>query len=296
MTTLVIIVLVTSVCVALCPWRAQNTASRRAQSLVGDAESLPSSSMAGHAGPGWTAWAFITLPGFLKRTRAEGCCVTGGVLAAFLLHSWVPAVAAGGVVPLVRRWHSKVTSRKAADRRRAAVIELCGMVSAELRTGRAPHVVLAEAIGESSLFLEDGLRSAVVRVLAAARFGGDVPAELRNAAVIPGAEGLAGLAACWQVSVDRGAGLAGGVDRVASALRAEQQQREELQAQLAGPRSTAWLLAILPVIGVLLGTAMGARPLSILLHTPVGVGCLVIGAAMEWAGIAWTAHIVRDAV
>lgn len=128
-----------------------------------------------------------------------------------------------------------------------------------------------------------------------ARFGGDVPAALRSAANQAGADGLAGAAACWQVAVDGGAGLADGLDRIAAVQRAEHAEREDLRAQLAGPRSTAVLLALLPLLGVLLGTGFGADPLRVLLHTPAGLACLVSGGLLEWAGLAWTGRIVRSA-
>ncbi|MGH3325873.1 MAG: type II secretion system F family protein, partial [Streptomyces sp.] len=101
--------------------------------------------------------------------------------------------------------------------------------------------------------------------------------------------------ACWQVAVEGGAGLAEGLDRVAGALRAERDQREELRAQLAGPRSTAVVLALLPGFGLLLGGAMGAGPLRVLLHSPAGLVCLVVGGLLEWAGLAWVARLVRTA-
>jgi tight adherence protein B len=97
------------------------------------------------------------------------------------------------------------------------------------------------------------------------------------------------------VAVDGGAGLAAALDRVAAALRAEADQREDLRAQLAGPRSTAVLLALLPLFGLVLGTGLGAHPGAVLLHTPAGLACLAAGAALEWAGLAWTARIIRVA-
>jgi tight adherence protein B len=103
------------------------------------------------------------------------------------------------------------------------------------------------------------------------------------------------VAACWQVALDGGAGLAAALDRVAAALRAEADQREDLRAQLAGPRSTAVLLALLPVFGLVLGTGLGAHPSEVLLHTPAGLCCLLAGTALEWAGLAWTARIIRAA-
>lgn len=138
-----------------------------------------------------------------------------------------------------------------------------------------------------------GLGEAQAGVLAAARFGGDVPAALTSAARQPGAEGLLGLAACWRVAVDQGAGLAAGLDRLEGALRADRDQRADLRAQLAGARATAVMLAGLPVLGLLLGAAMGADPLRVLLHSGAGLGCLVVGGLLEGLGLWWALRIVR---
>ncbi len=97
------------------------------------------------------------------------------------------------------------------------------------------------------------------------------------------------------MAVDGGAGLAEGLERVAASLRSHREQREELDAQLAGPRSTALALALLPAVGLVLGGAMEADPLHILLHTPAGLACLVTGLVLEWAGLVWVARIVGAA-
>ncbi len=55
------------------------------------------------------------------------------------------------------------------------------------------------------------------------------------------------------------------------------------------------MLAGLPALGLLLGTAMGADPLRVLLHTGAGLGCLVIGGLLEGAGLWWALRIVRAA-
>jgi tight adherence protein B len=97
------------------------------------------------------------------------------------------------------------------------------------------------------------------------------------------------------VAVDRGAGLAAGLDRLEGALCAERDQRADLRAQLAGSRSTAVMLAGLPVLGLLLGTALGADPLHVLLHSGPGLGCLVVGGVLEGLGLWWALRIVRGA-
>lgn len=218
-------------------------------------------------------------------------CVVGGAVLGLLGESWLPPAVGVAAVPLVRNLLRKREGGRAKERRAAAVVELCGAVAGELRAGRQPDRALLSAGG---IALRE-LGEAGAEVLAAARFGDDVPGALREAANRPGAEGLRGVAACWQVAVEGGAGLAAGLDKVSDALRAEADQREELRALLAGPRSTALVLALLPVFGLLLGTAMGADPARVLLHTPAGLACLVAGAVLEWAGLVWVARLVRTA-
>ncbi|MEV6318012.1 type II secretion system F family protein [Streptomyces sp. NPDC051776] len=218
----------------------------------------------------------------------EVWCLPAGVALALLGESLLPLVAAAAALPLVRRWLCGRERRRARERTATEVIELCAAVAGELRAGQQPNRALYEAVAGLNGGAEASLK-------AAARYGGDVPEALRKAARRPGAEGLIGVAACWQVAADGGAGLATGLERVATALRAERGQREELHAQLAGTRSTATLLSLLPVFGLLMGSALGADPLRVLLHTPAGWVCLALGFLLEGAGLTWTAHIVRCA-
>ncbi|MET8947567.1 type II secretion system F family protein [Streptomyces sp. NPDC004542] len=224
------------------------------------------------------------------RFRGEWWAPAGGLALALLGASVVPAVAGAAGVPVLRRIRLDREARRARERRGDAVIALCGALAGEVRVGRQPGEALLFAARESG-----GLGEAQASVLAAARFGGDVPGALAGAARQPGAEGLLGLAACWRVAVDQGAGLAAGLDRLDAALRAERDQRADLRVQLAGARATAVMLAALPVLGLLLGTAMGAAPLHVLLHSGAGMGCLLVGGLLEAAGLWWSARIVRAA-
>jgi tight adherence protein B len=232
-----------------------------------------------------------------------------GLLAAWPTHSpLVAAVAAGAVVPAIRL-RGRRGKTKLRERRRTAVVALCAALAGELRTGATPHQAVEMAAGEftAATAAPAARRQPTDRatvpvpvldctvLLAAVRYGGAVPEAFRALAELPGAEGAAGIAACWQVASSSGAGLAEGLDRVAEGLRAEHALRESVRAELAGPRSTAGLLALLPVFGLLLGAALGADPLRMLLHTPSGLLCLLFGAGLEWAGMAWTARIARGA-
>ncbi|MET9723599.1 type II secretion system F family protein [Streptomyces zaomyceticus] len=222
-----------------------------------------------------------------RERRAWLCLPVAGVLA-LLGESPLPLVAGAVAVPLVRRRLRAAGRRRESEARAERVVALCGAVVGELRAGWQPAQALSFAARETS-----ALGREEAAVLAAARFGGDVPEALRRAAGRDGADGLAGMAACWQVAVDGGAGLAAGLDRLEAALRDHREQRERLRAELAGAWATVAVLAVLPLAGVALGAALGAEPLRVLLHTPAGLGCLFVGGALEAAGLWWAARIVR---
>ncbi len=223
-------------------------------------------------------------------------CLPLGAVLGLLGQSLLPVALGVLAVPVAHRRLCARAAQRERDRRRDHVIALCAAVAAELRTGRQPGQALLLAGTETGPAEgPGGLGDAGAAVPAAARFGGDVPGALRAAARLPGAEGLTGVAACWQVAVEGGAGLAAGIERVTTGLRAQRDQQADLAAQLAGARTTALMLALLPAFGLLMGSALGADPLRVLLHTPVGWACLAVGGLLEWAGVLWTVRIVRAA-
>ncbi|MEZ0077253.1 type II secretion system F family protein [Planotetraspora sp. GP83] len=174
---------------------------------------------------------------------------------------------------------------------RAVSIELCQIIVAELAAGKTPGDALARAV----LSVSPPDPAALAPVAAIARDGGDVSAALLRAAPALGGEGLVRLAACWRVSVTVGGGLAALVERVGASLREAEAHRQDLAAQLAGPRATARMLAGLPVLGLLMGAGLGMNPLSFLLGGPAGFACLVVGLALNAAGVWWTNRLVARA-
>jgi len=187
---------------------------------------------------------------------------------------------------LARAGREAWRARSRASRRRAEVIELCTAVGAELRGGAMPADALVTAV--ESL---PGRWDELGRVVA---LGGDAVAALRAAGAQPGCGGLSRLAACWAVTEMTGAGLADGCERVAAWLRDEEALRREVAAQLAGARSSARLLTVLPLFGLALGSGMGGDPIAFLLGTPYGVACLAGGVTLVLAGLWWTERLVRS--
>lgn len=176
-----------------------------------------------------------------------------------------------GIGPASRR-------RRARDRLR--VIQALGALAAELESGQPPGTALGRSGGQPSVWPV---------TVAAVQMSGDVVEALgidaREHAV------LRQLAACWQVGADTGAGLAVSVGRLASTARTAEDIRVDLEGQLAGPRATARMLALLPLVGIGFGMMLGSDPLAWLLGTTPGRMCLLAGCVLTVAGTFWTGRI-----
>lgn len=192
-----------------------------------------------------------------------------------------------------RRWRSRRADRARAKASAGVADALSGLV-AELRAG-AHSAVAAESVAEEA---GDGVASVALRsVAAAARLGGDVELTLTNTAEAAGPavrSTLDRLARAWALAQRHGLPLAEVLDAVRRDLDADARFSAQLQAKLAGPRASASVLACLPVLGVLLGEAMGARPLEVLGTTGAGQGLLLVGGALMLAGTSWCARLTRE--
>ena len=74
----------------------------------------------------------------------------------------------------------------------------------------------------------------------------------------------------------------------AAALPDEAQLRRESSAALAGPAASARLVAALPVIAIAFGMLLGFDTAGVLLGSPMGAACLVLGSALLWTGARWS--------
>jgi len=101
--------------------------------------------------------------------------------------------------------------------------------------------------------------------------------------------------AAAQLAAATGAPLAMVLDRVGVALAEEADIAGQRRAAFAGPRATARLLAWLPAFGVLLGMALGADPLGVLLDGRAGSGLLAGAGALSWCGWRWSRRVLRSA-
>jgi tight adherence protein B len=158
---------------------------------------------------------------------------------------------------------------------------------AELRSG-APPTLAAESAGADA----PSDVAAVMRTLAAsARFGGEVVLTAPDNAAARVDEQVA---KAWHLSRRHGLPLAELLDAVRRDVAAGVRFAQRANASMSGPRASAAVLAALPGVGVVLGEAIGARPLHVLTGTSPGQLLLVLGSALILAGVAWSARLTRS--
>lgn len=104
-----------------------------------------------------------------------------------------------------------------------------------------------------------------------------------------------GLAAAWSVATQAGAPLAPCLREYSRSLRDLAQSQRDAKVALAAPVATAKMVMVLPAVGVLFGMALGFNTLATLFTTPIGWGCLVIGAALIGAAQRWNRSLVAKA-
>lgn len=180
-----------------------------------------------------------------------------------------------------------IIRRRSYGDRRSASIEFLSALSAELSVGQPLITAFERAAGSIPGVICPLSRSAV-------RYGGDLVAALKEDAEREKLPALRALSALWQVSEESGASLAASVERLAATQMASEEIRGTLQAELAGPKATAKVLAGLPVLGMLLGASLGGDPIGWLTGSIWGVAVLVVGIGLEAVGIFWVTRMMRS--
>ena len=194
----------------------------------------------------------------------------------------VAAVAALGLSCGARAARRAVS--RSGDRDLSAALRL---LRAELDVGSSGAVALAAAAAVAGAH-----RRVFEAAAAAAADGGDVVAAVSAADAAPE---LIVIARAWHLATTLGLPLAGVLARVDDDVQSRRDQARVVASALAGPRSSAALLAGLPVLGIVLGLAMGAQPLHVLLDTGGGRMLLCAGVLLDAAGVLWTARLISSA-
>lgn len=199
----------------------------------------------------------------------------------------VAALAAGAVLGAARAWRRRRV-QVVDERRVRGLADALGGFAADLRAGRTAGEAALAATRACS---DDVTAEALGRALRAPEVG--------SAAVVGGAswvEAVSRIAAGVRLSARTGCSLAAVACAVEDDLRSRMRHRQELRTAMASSRASALLLAALPLLALAMGSGIGADPWHVLVATPVGNLLLVVGAALELAGLTWASRLVRRAL
>ncbi|MDR0416401.1 MAG: hypothetical protein LBH76_03630, partial [Propionibacteriaceae bacterium] len=192
----------------------------------------------------WRAWL------------APGAVLVAGAGLLSAVGAWLTtaALAGGAFAYLWSRRRAEAAALAAAR----DVAQACRVIDSLLSQGHVPLRALIAAAEDCPVI---GPAAAV------ARLGSDVTPMLRELGARPGAGGLLEVARAWEVTERTGAPLHGTLVRVKASLAAQAELAAVIAQELAAPRATGQILAVLPVVGLGLGYFVGGDPIDFLTVT-----------------------------
>ncbi len=224
------------------------------------------------------------------------------LLALLAAVAWAP----GRPVPRVRHgpWAGGLARRWCPSRRRRArrldLAVVVTEVASRLRTGATPEAAWATTVGR--LLGPAEVVGGVGAVPPDGVVGADdgVPPALARLAAHCSADPATATAIGTVVAASRlthtlGSPLAEVLDRCAVTVTEAEQARDARRVALAGPRSTARILAGLPLLGLVLGAGLGADPLGSATDGGWGTASVLAGLLLLVAGRRWTSALVAAA-
>jgi tight adherence protein B len=186
-------------------------------------------------------------------------------------------------------------------RRRTARIDIQAglrMLARELRSGAEPAVAARNA---GSAARGDG--AAVLLALAEWARSDDRWAPVPDAAAegvtsltssaAPAVQMSARLRSGWLLTRRHGVAFTPLIDALAADLAQQISADSERSGEVAGPRMSGYVMAMLPLLGLALGAGMGADPIRVLLSSTIGSILLLVGVALTCGGLLWSERIVR---
>lgn len=183
-----------------------------------------------------------------------------------------------------------IAARRAAraDRTRASVAaEFIG----HLAEGVGAGATLAGAAARATERLPESAPAPLRRdclAFTAAAQRGDAPPEVTTPE-------LERVTALWALSTARGVPIARLLATAREEIDHQLRHRAATTAALAGPKTTAVVLSLLPLAGIAMGAAMGAQPVALLTSPGIGSVLLVAGTALVSAGVVTSSEIIRRA-
>lgn len=199
---------------------------------------------------------------------------------AFDRASLVIALAMGAATVV---WVADTQRRaRAASKRTEAVATFLGHLGTNVEAGAPLHAALERAAEHAPREIARDVAHLIHHVTT----GAPLAAETDE---------FARIAPLFALSASRGVPLSRLVAAARDDIDHARRHRATTNAALAGPKTTAVVLALLPFAGLLMGAAMGANPLALLTGGGLGGVLLTVGTALVCAGVIVSQHIIQGA-
>jgi hypothetical protein len=148
-----------------------------------------------------------------------------------------------------------------------------------ISSGLVPRIVLAKICSEYLL------ENTKVACLSGASITQAIKIDLPNDLA---AKSFASL---WQVCENNGAVLSPALNQFSQQIRVEKELRQELSSSMSGAKLSAWVLAALPLFGIVLAGFLGVNSLEWLANSRIGNFNIVAALILEVIGIVWVRRI-----
>ncbi|OFO37294.1 hypothetical protein HMPREF3048_03930 [Corynebacterium sp. HMSC075D04] len=199
---------------------------------------------------------------------------------AFDRASLVIALAMGAATVV---WVADTQRRaRAASKRTEAVATFLGHLGTNVEAGAPLHAALERAAEHAPREIARDVAHLIHHV----GTGAPLAAETDE---------FARIAPLFALSASRGVPLSRLVAAARDDIDHARRHRATTNAALAGPKTTAVVLALLPFAGLLMGAAMGANPLALLTGGGLGGVLLTVGTALVCAGVIVSQLIIQGA-
>lgn len=209
--------------------------------------------------------------------------VVGAVVLAALAFdraSLVIALAMGAATVV---WVADSQRRaRAASKRTEAVATFLGHLGTNVEAGAPLHAALERTAEHAPREIARDVAHLIHHVTT----GAPLAAETDE---------FARIAPLFALSASRGVPLSRLVAAARDDIDHARRHRATTNAALAGPKTTAVVLALLPFAGLLMGAAMGANPLALLTGGGLGGVLLTVGTALVCLGVIASQLIIQGA-
>lgn len=215
----------------------------------------------------------------------------GTAAASLLLVGPVPALALVAAAVVGPRLVRPALQRRLAARRDAQLPAALERLAAALRAGAAPGPAFVELARATPAPLGADLRAAAAALEHGSPLGDVIDSWGQRAPTPDVRLATAALALAARI----GGPVARPVDRVASTLRERRELQAEVRALATQARASALVLTIAPAAFTALVSTIEPGVPRFLFGSPAGLACLGGGLALQAAGAAWSARILRSA-